>query len=153
MPRARPGPFTGAMTTPVTRNNGAQRLDDFVALLKEEGRHAVLGVDCGTGAEGLAFVRAGLHFTGVDASEENIHAARAHGLSASVATAAALPFADAAFPAVWAPDALAGLDAEASDGALRELRRVAEPGAPIAVVLPQGGPDAGPGPGFTVLRA
>ena len=50
-------------------------------------------------------------------------------------------------------DALAGLDAEASDGALRELRRVAEPGAPIAVVLPQGGPDAGAGPGFTVLRA
>jgi len=143
------------MTGPWTMYDRAQRLDDFVALLKEEARHAVLGLDCGTGAEGLAFVRAGLHFTGVDASEENIHATRAHGLSASVATAAALPFADAAFPAVWAPDAFAGLDAEAADGAVRELRRVAAPGAPIAVVLAQGGPDAGPGPGpgFTILRA
>ncbi|MDQ0757244.1 class I SAM-dependent methyltransferase [Arthrobacter sp. B3I4] len=138
------------MTSPRT-----DQLADFVALLKAEGRRSVLGVDCGTGADGLLVVRAGLHFTGVDASEENIHAARARGLSASVATGRSLPFADGAFTAVWAVDALAELPAGARNDVVRELRRVAEPGAPIAVVLPEPGlvpEDPGLGPGFAVLR-
>lgn len=127
-------------------------LEAFLELLKAEGRRGVLGLDCGTGADGLRFVRAGIHFTGVDPSEENIHAARAHGLSASVAGGQVLPFADAAFPAVWAVDALAELPPAAWDGVVREVRRVAEPGAPIAVVVPGlGRPDLGEG--FTVLRS
>ncbi|HET8878687.1 MAG TPA: methyltransferase domain-containing protein [Arthrobacter sp.] len=120
------------MTAPRT-----DQLEAFLTLLKEEGRRSVLGLDCGTGTEGLRFVRAGIHFTGVDASEENIHAARAHGLSASVATGRALPFADAAFAAVWAPDALAALTPLEQDDAVRELTRVAGPGAPVAVVFPE----------------
>jgi len=132
------------------------QLAGFIALLKAEGRRGVLGLDCGTGADGLLFVRAGIHFTGVDASEENIHAARAHGLSASVATGLALPFADAAFAAVWAVDALAGLPPGKWNDVVRELRRVAQPGAPVAVVLPEPGmepEDPGLGPGFAVLRS
>lgn len=132
------------------------QLAGFIALLKAEGRRGVLGLDCGTGADGLLFVRAGVHFTGVDASEENIHAARARGFSASVATGRALPFADAAFTAVWAVDALAQLAPGDRDDVVRELRRVAEPGAPIAVVLPEPGmaaEDPSLGPGFAVLRS
>ena len=150
------------------------RLESFVALLKSEGRHAVLGLDCGPGTDGLHFVQAGIHFTGVDPSEENIHVARAHGLEASVAGPAPLPFADAAFSSVWAVDALAGLPPEQWDDVVRELGRVAEPGAPIAVVLPAPGPHSyaegeaeaegegeaeaegvglGGGEGFTVLRS
>ena len=126
-------------------------LSGFLALLKAEGRRGVLGLDCGTGADGLLFVRAGIHFTGVDASEENIHAARARGVSASVATGRELPFADAAFSAVWAVDALAGLPPAGWADVVRELRRVAEPNAPVAVVVPEPGhPDLGRG--FTVLR-
>jgi SAM-dependent methyltransferase len=126
------------------------RLESFVALLKSEGRHAVLGLDCGKGADGLRFVQAGIHFTGVDPSEENIHLARAHGLEASVAGPAPLPFADAAFSSVWAVDALAGLPPEQWDDVVSELGRVAAPGAPIAVVLP--GPGSA-GSGFTILRS
>ncbi len=129
-----------------------EELAGFTELLKAEGRRGVLGLDCGAGADGLLFVRAGIHFTGVDASEENIHTARARGLSASVAAGRALPFADAAFPSVWAVDALAGLPPEEWDDVVRELRRVAEPGAPIAVVLPGPG-HPGLGQGFTVLRS
>ena len=131
--------------------NREDRLAGFVALLKSEGRHSVLGLDCGRGTDGLLFVRAGIHFTGVDPSEENIHTARARGLEASVAPAAALPFADAAFPAAWAVDALAGLPPEERDDVVHELWRVTAPGAPIAVVLP--GPGDEPGEGFTVLRS
>jgi SAM-dependent methyltransferase len=122
-------------------------LAGFVFLLKSEGRHSVLGLDCGPGADGLLFVQSGIHFTGVDPSEEHIHSARARGLDASVAAAPVLPFADSAFHSVWAVDALAGLPPERWDDVVRELARVTEPGAPIAVVLPD------PGEGFTVLRS
>ena len=132
-------------------------LTDFVALLKAEGRRGVLGLDCGQGSDGLRFVQSGIHFTGVDPSEENIHSARARGLEASVAAAGSLPFADSVFPSVWAVDALAGLPPEAWDDVVRELGRVAAPGAPIAVVLPEQAPPAPDlpkqGPGFTVLRS
>jgi SAM-dependent methyltransferase len=132
------------------------RLAAFVALLKSEGRHSVLGLACGRGADGLRFVRAGIHFTGVDLSEENIHSARARGLEAAVAPAGALPFAAAAFPAAWAVDALAGLPPEHWEDVVRELSRVTAPGAPIAVVLPGPEPRSGndrPGTGYTVLRS
>ena len=132
-------------------------LTEFVALLKAEGRRDVLGLDCGQGLDGLRFVQSGIHFTGVDPSEENIHAARARGLEVSVAPAGALPFADSVFPSVWAVDALAGLPPEDWDDVVRELERVAAPGAPIAVVLPEGRQPAQDlpeqGPGFTVLRS
>jgi len=131
-------------------------LSEFVALLKSEGRNGVLGLDCGQGEDGLRFVRSGIHFTGVDRSEEHIHSARAHGLEASVAGPVSLPFADAAFDSVWAVDALAGLPPEQWDDVVRELGRVAEPGAPIAVVLPAPDPrsEGGRGgAGFTVLRS
>ena len=132
-------------------------LTEFVALLKAEGRRDVLGLDCGQGLDGLRFVQSGIHFTGVDPSEENIHAARARGLEVSVAPAGALPFADSVFPSVWAVDALAGLPPEDWDDVVRELERVAAPGAPIAVVLPEGRPPEQDlpeqGPGFTVLRS
>ena len=141
---------------------GEDPLSEFVALLKSEGRKGVLGLDCGPGTDGLRFVQAGIHFTGGDPSEEHIHTARARGLEASVAVAGSLPFADSTFPSVWAVEALAGLPPEDWDGVVRELARVAAPGAPIAVVRP--GRDAperdaperdapGPGAGITVLRS
>ena len=136
------------------------RLESFVSLLKSEGRHGVLGLDCGAGIDGLHFVQSGIHFTGVDLSEESIRAARARGLEASVAGPESLPFADAAFSSVWAVDALSGLPPEQWDDVVRELGRVAEPGAPIAVVLPVPGPggeggseDDSEGDRFTVLRS
>ena len=127
-------------------------LTEFVALLKAEGRKGVLALDCGQGTVGLRFVQSGIHFTGVDPSEENIHAARARGLEASVAAAGSLPFADSVFPSVWAVDALAGLPPGDWDDVVRELGRVAAPGAPIAVVLPEQDVPT-QSPGFTVLRS
>jgi SAM-dependent methyltransferase len=107
----------------------------FIRLLKSEGRHAVLELGCGTGIEGLKFVGAGIHYTGVDLSEESIHLARAKGLDASVASGRSLPFADAAFPAVWTMSTLLHVPNDAIHDVVGELVRVATPGAPIGVGL------------------
>jgi ubiquinone/menaquinone biosynthesis C-methylase UbiE len=122
-------------------------LAEFVALLKAEGRRGVLGLNCALGSDGLLFVQSGIHFTGVDPSEENVHSARTRGLDVAVAGPGSLPFADSAFPSVWAADALAGLPPEQWAGVVREMERVAAPGAPIAVVLPE------PDQGFAILRS
>ena len=122
-------------------------LAEFVALLKAEGRRGVLGLNCALGSDGLRFVQSGIHFTGVDPSEENVHSARARGLDVAVAGPESLPFADSAFPSVWAADALAGVPPEQWADVVRELERVTAPGAPIAVVLPD------PDQGFTILRS
>ncbi|MGO4583136.1 class I SAM-dependent methyltransferase [Arthrobacter sp. 2RAF6] len=107
----------------------------FIRLLKEEHRHSMFELGCGTGVEGLEFVRAGLHYTGVDLSEESIHVARAKGLDASVASGRSLPFADAAFPAVWTMSTLLHVPNAGIHDVVRELVRVSAAGAPIAVGL------------------
>jgi SAM-dependent methyltransferase len=107
----------------------------FIALLKTESRHNVLEIGTGMGLDGLQFVRAGIHYTGVDLSEEHVRLARSKNLDVSVASARQLPFADGTFPAAWTMSTLLHVPATDIDGVLRELVRVTAPGAPIAVGL------------------
>ncbi|MHA7289205.1 class I SAM-dependent methyltransferase [Pseudarthrobacter sulfonivorans] len=107
----------------------------FISLLKSERRHNVLEIGSGTGLDGLQFLRAGIHYTGVDLSEEHVHRSRAKGLDVSVASARQLPFADGTFPAAWTMSTLLHVPATDIDGVLRELVRVTAPNAPIAVGL------------------
>ncbi|MGM9473961.1 class I SAM-dependent methyltransferase [Pseudarthrobacter sp. YS3] len=113
----------------------ADERDRFISLLKAEGRHSVLEVGSGPGLDGLQFVRAGIHYTGVDLSEEYVRRARAKGLDVTVASARQLPFADGAFPAVWTMSTLLHIPASDIDRVMRELVRVTGPNAPIAVGL------------------
>jgi SAM-dependent methyltransferase len=119
---------------PLTPQRVEQR-ERFIARLRAEGRHGVLEVGTGLGLDGLKFVQAGIHYTGVDLSEEHVRIATAKGLNASVASARSLPFADGVFPAVWTMSTLLHVPNRDIDDVVRELVRVAEPGAPIAVGL------------------
>ncbi|HEY8753210.1 MAG TPA: class I SAM-dependent methyltransferase [Arthrobacter sp.] len=112
-----------------------EQRERFIALLKTENRHSVLEIGTGMGLDGLHFVMAGLHYTGVDISEEHVRRSRAQGLDVSVASARELPFADGTFPAAWTMSTLLHVPSTDIDGVLRELVRVTEPGAPIAVGL------------------
>lgn len=115
-----------------------QRVDQrarFIARLKAEGRHAVLEIGTGLGLDGLKFVQAGIHYTGVDLSEGQVRIATAKGLNVTVASARNLPFADGVFPAVWTMSTLLHIPNRDIDHVVRELVRVAAPGAPIAVGL------------------
>ncbi|MCA4133496.1 class I SAM-dependent methyltransferase [Arthrobacter sp. M4] len=119
---------------PITSQRVAHR-EAFIHLLKAEARRSVLEIGCGVGIEGLEFVRAGIHYTGVDLSEESVHQARARRLEASVASGRSLPFAPATFHSLWTMSTLLHVPNSAIDEVLAEMVRVAQPGAPIAVGL------------------
>ncbi|SEI74930.1 Methyltransferase domain-containing protein [Arthrobacter sp. yr096] len=107
----------------------------FVRLLKSEHRHSLVELGCGTGVEGLEFVRAGIHYTGVDLSPESVHVACSAGLDASVASGRSLPFPDAVFDAAWTMSTLLHVPNSGIHDVVRELVRVTASGAPIAVGL------------------
>ena len=107
----------------------------FIRLLKGEHRHSVFELGCGTGEEGLEFVRAGLHYGGVDLSGESVRLARAKGLDASVASGRSLPFPAGSFSAAWTMSTLLHVPNSAIHGVVSELVRVCAPGAPVAVGL------------------
>lgn len=107
----------------------------FIRLLKDEHRRSVFELGCGTGAEGLEFVRAGLHYCGVDLSGESVRVALAKGLSASVASGRDLPFPDGSFSAAWTMSTLLHVPHTLIDSVVSELVRVCAPGSPIAVGL------------------
>lgn len=115
----------------------------FIAMLKAERRHSVFELGCGPGVGGLQFVRAGIRYSGADHSEDHIRLAKAKGLEASVASGQDLPFADRAFSAVWTMNTLLQVPNSEIDDVVRELVRVAAPGAPIAVGLWSGEDEEG----------
>src|SRR4029453_11141908 len=121
-------------THPMTRER-VKHQESFIRFLKSEGRHSVLDLGCGPGIDGLKFVQAGIHYSGVDLSEEHVRLARAKGLDASVASGRDLPFADGAFPAVWTMSTLLHIPNAEIDAVLAEVVRVTSPGAPLAVGL------------------
>ncbi|HEU4666863.1 MAG TPA: class I SAM-dependent methyltransferase, partial [Arthrobacter sp.] len=107
----------------------------FVRLLKDEHRHSLFELGCGTGVEGLEFVRAGLHYSGVDLSGESVRLARGKGLDVSVASGRSLPFPDGSFSAGWTMSTLLHVPNSRIHDVVSELVRVCAPGSPIAVGL------------------
>ena len=95
-----------------------------------------LEVGCGTGEDALALAsRVGAAVAGVDLSSTMVDEARRRGLSdACVASADALPFADASFDGCWADRVLQHL--EQPGAALAEMARVTRRGGRVVVADP-----------------
>lgn len=92
-------------------------------------------LDAGCGAGGNLALLAGYgRARGVDPDPEAVAAAVARGLDAKLGDAAALPHPDAAFDLVCCLDVLEHVEDDVA--VLRELRRVARPGAPLLVTVP-----------------
>ena len=107
----------------------------FIASLVAAHRHSVLEIGCGTGADGLAFKAAGIHYTGIDLSEENVRLARAKHVDAVVGSARELPFASGTFSAGWTMSTLLHIPDRDLPDVLAETMRVLAEGAPLAVGL------------------
>jgi SAM-dependent methyltransferase len=107
------------------------------ALLSRAGPPAsprVLDAGCGTGRNLVDLARLG-PAEGVDASEDAVEFCRRRGLEdVKRAELGALPFEDGRFDVVVATDVIEHIEDDA--GALRELRRVARPGARLVVTVP-----------------
>jgi trans-aconitate methyltransferase len=91
-----------------------------VELLAPRPGERILDVGCGDGALTATIAAAGAEVVGVDASEEQVAAARMRGLDARVARAEALPFA-AEFDAVFSNAALHWM--RDADGVLASVHR------------------------------
>lgn len=94
----------------------------------------LLDAGCGTGRNLIEFASLG-DGRGIDPSPEAVAFCRARGLrNVEQGTLEALPFPDASFGLVLACDVLEHV--EDDGGALRELRRVAEPGGFLLATVP-----------------
>ncbi len=97
-----------------------------VEWLAPQPGESILDVGCGDGQLTARLAATGAIVTGVDASNPMVEAARARGIHADNAQAEKLPYADAAFDAVFSNAALHWVrDQEAM---LAEVRRVLQPG-------------------------
>ena len=109
----------------------------IAALLRRagvEGPVRMLDAGCGTGGNLLAFGYLG-EADGVDDSAEAVAVCHRRGLDRVVqGTLDALPYPDATFGLLFATDVLEHVDDDVA--ALRELRRVAAPGAALIVTVP-----------------
>lgn len=107
------------------------------ALLRRAGlppAGRTLDAGCGTGGNLREFARLG-PISGTDVSEEAIAYCRARGVGdVQVAGFDPLPFAEGTFTLLLATDVLEHV--EDDEGALRELHRVAAPGARLLVTVP-----------------
>jgi SAM-dependent methyltransferase len=112
-----------------------RRRDEFAALLHSEGRSQVIEIGTGPGRDATALLAADLVVAGVDLSPEHVRLCRAAGIDAHVASVHRLPFADGSFDAGWTMSTLLHVPDADFDTAVREIRRVLRPGAPLAVGL------------------
>ena len=103
-----------------------------VELLDPRPGERVLDIGCGDGALTAKLVEAGCRVVAIDASPEQVRAARERGLDARVADATALDF-DAEFDAVFSNAVLHWI--RAPDAALAAIRRSLAPGGRLVAEL------------------
>ncbi len=107
----------------------ARFVSDFgepvVALLAPRPGERILDIGCGDGALTAKLAEAGCRVVGVDASAEQVAAARARGLDARVMDAAELDF-EAVFDAVFSNACLHWI--KAADAVVAGVRRALKPG-------------------------
>ncbi|GAB2979442.1 class I SAM-dependent methyltransferase [Actinotalea caeni] len=126
--------YAGEMRTRADRPLGAERtarVQAFADALTEA--DTVLEVGCGAGRDGRVLAAGRGRYLGIDLSPEGVAICRTLGLDARVASATALPVADASVDAVWSMSTLMHLDPAAFEQALAEIARVLRPGGVAAV--------------------
>lgn len=109
--------------------------DQFLSLLRAEGRRTVLEVGTGPGQDGAAFIAAGVQVAGVDLSQEQVRLARLAGVDAQRASVFAMPFPSRSFQAGWTMSTLVHVPDDRFGAALDEIAARLVDGAPLAVGL------------------
>lgn len=113
----------------------------FTDKLISEERHRLVEIGTGPGLDASAFLARGISVAGVDLSAEHVRLCTAAGVEAHLASVHDLPFPDDSFDAGWTMSTLLHIPDRDFDAAMHEVRRVLEPGSPLAIGL-WGGSDA-----------
>jgi SAM-dependent methyltransferase len=115
--------------------------DRFIEVVRADGRNRpVLEIGTGPGRDALALINAGLPLVGVDLSLGHATRASAAGVTMTVASGRALPFATSSIGALWSMSTLMHIPAVAIEATMLEIARVLAPDATVAVGV-WGGPD------------
>ncbi len=101
---------------------------DFLDLLRQEGKQTLLEIGAGPGHDGRFFQDNGLTVTCADLSPEMVNLCRAKGLEAHVMDFLNLDFPDAHFDAVYALNCLLHVPKPDLPAVLQSIRRVLKPG-------------------------
>lgn len=109
------------------------RVAEFANHLVAAGAQSVLEVGCGAGRDGLALVRSGFAYTGIDLSSAAVQTCRERGLSAVEGTATDLPFGPDSFDAAWSMSTLMHLPGDGFTRAMTELGRIVRPGGTVEI--------------------
>jgi SAM-dependent methyltransferase len=108
-------------------------VDEFVALLRAEGRASVVEFGSGPGGDGERFVAAGCVYVGIDLAFGNAQLAAERGVTVVQADLAALPIRSHTFAAGWSMSTLMHLPAHQVPAAAAQMRTALRPGAPLVV--------------------
>ncbi|MDH3517566.1 MAG: class I SAM-dependent methyltransferase [Acidimicrobiia bacterium] len=105
----------------------------FADLLGQERIGELVDLGAGTGHESLWFTQQGLTVSAVDLSPAHVELCRAKGIEAAVGDFYDLPFRSSRFPAGWCMSSLMHVPNADLDLVLREIGRIFEPDAPVAL--------------------
>lgn len=107
--------------------------DDFVGLLRVEGRRSVVDFGAGQGRDGEAFVAAGLDFVGLDLAHANTVLASQRGVTVVQGSIDAPPFRQGSFDAGWSMSTLMHIPTDDVPDALAAMIASLRRGAPLVV--------------------
>jgi SAM-dependent methyltransferase len=102
--------------------------ESFLGVLHREGRTRLLEIGAGTGRDSAFFAEHGLDVVCADLSPEMVRLCREKGLDAQAMDVVDLRFPDGAFDAVYSLNSFLHLPESEFLRALREVRRVLQPG-------------------------
>ena len=101
--------------------------DDFLSLLKKEGKRSLLEIGAGPGRDGLFFTENSLDVTCIDISPVSVNLCSRKGLKAYVMDVCNMFFADKSFDSAYALNSLLHLEKSEFPGVLRSIEAVLKP--------------------------
>ncbi|MCP5029708.1 MAG: class I SAM-dependent methyltransferase [Actinomycetia bacterium] len=107
--------------------------DEFLTLLRAEGRESLVDFGAGPGLDGAGFVAADLRFVGLDLAHGNALLAAENGVTVVQGSITAPPFRPASFDAGWSMSTLMHLPRAEVAGAVAAMALSLHPGSPLLV--------------------
>lgn len=115
------------------RGRRVEARNNYVSLLRNEGRSRVLDLGAGPGGDARGFLDAGIGFVGVDLALGNARIAAANGVSVVASSISAPPFRPRSFDAGWSMSTFMHVPESEAAEVAAAMAEPLRPGAPLMV--------------------